>query len=265
MHGRESIYKKFKHATINAYKVIQESKILISLFPYPHVILNEKNEFARKRWQLLQWAVWYLLFFKEKSIEETVRIIFNKNMSVGDGGLKSNMKYQSPSLRVREDRVLQEGKERLYSVVERDNSVIVIPVSSSNKTILLKQYRHPTSQYSWELPMGGIDVNEIPDVAAVRELVEETNIKPQKIIKIGRYKAVPGLTPQDVYVYVAQITDRELQNALDKKNVDDIKESKIVTLEKVYQMVESGEITDGFTLVGLLYLKLYLKNHSLSS
>jgi asparagine synthase (glutamine-hydrolysing) len=251
--------KDFKHVVENAYKAIQESKALTTLFPYSYDILHEKSEFSRKRWQLAQWAVWYLLFFKNKSIEETTNIIFSKNMPKESHKLEDNIKYQSPYLKVREDKVLQGGRERLYSVVERDNSVIVIPVSSSSKTILLKQYRHPTSQYSWELPMGGIDINEAPDDAVARELAEETNIKSRQITQIGKYKAVPGLTPQDVYVYTVEVTDQELQDAFCKNNADNIEDSKILSLDEVYHMVESGEITDGFTLAGLLYLKLHQK------
>jgi asparagine synthase (glutamine-hydrolysing) len=249
--------RDFKYIIKNAYKVIRESKVLTALFPYSCDILHEKDEFSRKRWQLIQWAAWYLLFFKNKSIEETTKIIFNKNMPKENYKVESNIKYQSPYLKVREDKILQDGKEKLYSIVERDNSVIIIPISGSNKTILLKQYRHPTNQYSWELPMGGIDINETPENAVKRELAEEANIKPQQITQIGKYKAVPGLTPQEVYVFVIQVTDQELENALYKKGVDDIEESKIVPLNEVYQMAEEGEITDGFTLTGLFYLKLH--------
>lgn len=253
--------KDFKYATNNAYKVIQESKTITSLFPSLYAILHEKSDFSRKRWQLMQWAAWYLLFFKNRSIEDTTKIIFSKNMARENRRLESNLKYQSPNLRVREDRILRDGKEKLYSVVERDNSVIIIPISPSNKTILLKQYRHPTSQYSWELPMGGIDINETPEIAVKRELAEETSIKSQQITQIGKYKAVPGLTPQDVYVYIVHVTDQELQNALYKNGVDDIEGSKIASLEEAYQMTESGEITDGFTLTGLLFLKLHLEKN----
>ena len=252
----------FKHILRNAYKVIQESKILTALFPYSCDILDEKNEFSRKRWQLIQWATCYLLFFKNKSIEETTKIIFSKNMSKETHKLESDIKYQSPYLRVREDKILQDGKEKLYSVVERDNSVIIIPISTSSKTILLKQYRHPTNQYSWELPMGGIDISETPEDAVARELLEEADIKLRQITQIGKYKAVPGLTPQEVYIFTTQVTDEELENALKKSNADDIEESKIVSLSETYKMVEKGEITDGFTLAGLLYLKLYQEEKS---
>ena len=55
--------------------------------------------------------------------------------------------------------------------------------------ILLKQNtgilagkRRETSSHSWQMPQGGIDNNEDPYDAAIRELYEETSIKSIKLI-----------------------------------------------------------------------------------
>ena len=42
--------------------------------------------------------------------------------------------------------------------------------------------RNDVSQASWQMPQGGIDTNEKPETAALRELAEETGLKTVKII-----------------------------------------------------------------------------------
>ena len=42
--------------------------------------------------------------------------------------------------------------------------------------------RNDVSQESWQMPQGGIDTNEKPETAALRELEEETSVKTVKII-----------------------------------------------------------------------------------
>lgn len=175
--------------------------------------------------------------------------------------LGTTVVYENEWLRVRTDRILQNDKESIYGVIERSDSVVIIPLSQSNNTVLLKQYRHPTGLDSWELPMGGIDKHEFPEAAARRELLEETQIRASNIELLGVYFAVPALTPQRVHVFLTRVDEIDLVKAHAAEHVDDIQDSRIASIDEVYRMVSEGQITDGFTLVGLLYLKLHaIKN-----
>lgn len=173
--------------------------------------------------------------------------------------VESKIVYTSPWLQVREDKVSNDSGTRTYMVVERDNSVIVIPLSPRQKTVLLRQYRHPIRDTSWEFPMGGIDGNETPEDAARRELLEETGLSSQSLKLIGQYRAVPGLTPQQVFVFVALVEEGEFAKAQNPVYTDDIESSKIVSFDEVQMMAARGEIVDGFTLVGLLFAKIYFE------
>ena len=175
--------------------------------------------------------------------------------------LSKNLVYENPWMKVYEHKILRRGLEGIYGVVHREHSVIIIPLSTSRKTVLLKQYRYPTNEDSWELPMGGIGDQETEVQAARRELVEETGLESLSLEQIGSYYAVPGLTPQRVTILIAQVSENDIITMSPHAASDDIQSRKIVALSEVYEMVSSGIITDGFTLAGLLYLKLFLKKN----
>ena len=165
--------------------------------------------------------------------------------------------YQNPWMTVCEYAIIRRGMPGIYGVVYRQDTAVIIPVSKQGNTILLKQFRYPTSQYSWELPMGGVDDGESPEIAAKRELEEETGLHPNFFNKIGEFYAVPGLTPQRVFVYLAEVTDQDLYQAASRSiTEDEIAEVKVISVKEMYSWVEEGKITDGFTLGSLLFLYL---------
>ena len=48
-----------------------------------------------------------------------------------------------------------------------------------------KQSEYSNSPFRWQMPQGGIDKNEDPKAASLRELHEETGLKPQHVEIIG--------------------------------------------------------------------------------
>jgi len=64
-----------------AYEVINGVPELAALFP-KELLLN-KNEFSRKRWQITQWAAWYLLFCEHWSITDTTQFLFDEHPMKG--------------------------------------------------------------------------------------------------------------------------------------------------------------------------------------
>ncbi|MFH1505697.1 MAG: NUDIX hydrolase [archaeon] len=171
---------------------------------------------------------------------------------------KKKLVYENPWMRVLEYDITRRGEKGIYSIVERKDCALIIPLSPSQKTVLLKVYRFPTDSDSWEFPMGAVEKDEKIEATAIRELKEETNINAKEVTKIGEFLAVPGLTPQKVIVFVAHVSDKELDKSKAMK-VDEIKDIKRLSVEEVKEMVLSGEITDGYTLASMTYLMLYLK------
>lgn len=257
--------KELNYAVHNSYNILKNTPLKNSF-----KIEKSNKKFSRKNWHLVQFAAWYLLFFKNMSVSNTSKVLFSNPMEYNNSVnketkiIRSTIAYESTPFTVREDVITQEGQERLYSVIERPNTVIVIPIINHDRIILLKQFRHPTASYSWELPMGGIDEGEATEEAAIRELAEETDIQLQtdSLIELGKFNPAPALTSQQVTVFTVNIEKEKIEN-LDKEiNVDDIEEMKTVSIDEALTMVSAGEITDGFTISGLLFLKNHLTQNA---
>ena len=57
----------------------------------------------------------------------------------------------------------------------------VIVLNQNNKVFVAKRKDNPIDK--WQMPQGGIDFNETPFEAMIRELAEETSIKNIKVLK----------------------------------------------------------------------------------
>ena len=65
------------------------------------------------------------------------------------------------------------GNEPYYTIKSPD-SVLILPVTDDGRYIFVRQYRPAVGRYVLELPAGAVDESESADIAAKRELQEET-------------------------------------------------------------------------------------------
>lgn len=75
----------------------------------------------------------------------------------------------------------------------------VILAIHDGEAILVEQYRVPLGRACLELPAGlvGDDVEgEEAEIAAIRELEEETGYRAERMIDLGRYYASPGMSSE---------------------------------------------------------------------
>jgi len=90
--------------------------------------------------------------------------------------LASTCTYSDRWLTLRSDKVRLPGGVTLspYHVIEVSDWVNVVAISESGHIILVEQYRHAVRRTMYEIPAGHIDPQEEPELAARRELLEET-------------------------------------------------------------------------------------------
>ncbi|MDO8513374.1 MAG: NUDIX hydrolase [bacterium] len=170
--------------------------------------------------------------------------------------LDSRMVYTTPWISVREDRVIRpDGKEGKYSVIEMGHDVYIVAMDDQERFCLIGQHRYPTGSYSWELPGGNTDGEDIIE-AAKRELWEEAGLKARQWQEIGTYEEMNGTTDCVMHVILA----RELQLTEDNKMAEEaIDNAKKVTIEQALEMIKTGEIVCALTTAAILKTALILE------
>lgn len=152
-----------------------------------------------------------------------------------------------------------DGSLNTYTYVERQPSLIVIPIDEKNKEtrfLLLHEFRLPNQRRFWQFPMGGLPKGGEKVNHAKLELVEETGLKAEEIIEIGSFFIDPGLNTQKGIVLLASsLTDI---GETHRENTEDIAEMEWKTLSEIELMIKRGKIDDAWTLSALSYLRIFL-------
>lgn len=131
--------------------------------------------------------------------------------------------------------------------------VCIVPVLDNGELVMIKQFRTPVEEVIYEFPAGKIDHGEDPFETAKRELKEETGYTATEWIDCGATYPCPGYSTEKLYLYIAKGLSPGETNLDHGEVIDTFKISREEALEKA----KNGEIKDGKTLNGLLYLSLY--------
>ena len=166
--------------------------------------------------------------------------------------------YKNNYLEILVDTLKLDNKqwEHVHFLKSNKNGVGVIPCAN-DKIFLLKQYRYPTKEYLWQIPMGQIEKGQIGEEAAKAELQEEAGFTAKSFKKIGIISAEPGMSSQKVLIYVA----KDLSKVSTKRNYNEIViETRWVNMFQIDKMIKTSQIICGFTLSAILLYKInYLK------
>ncbi|KAG2485790.1 hypothetical protein HYH03_015501 [Edaphochlamys debaryana] len=93
----------------------------------------------------------------------------------------------------------------------------------NHQVLVVKQYRPPLGKYTVELPAGLVDKDESPQVAALRELKEETGYVGSFIGATGQQFLSPGLTNENMVTIFAEIDPDTPENRNPKQSKEDRK------------------------------------------
>jgi len=149
---------------------------------------------------------------------------------------------------VREKVTLPNGITKYYDIVKHRGAVVIIPLISKDKAIIIKQFRISVNQYIYELPAGSIDKGEKPLACAKRELIEETGYKAEIVKKIGILIPCPGYSTEILHIFKATGSRPACTVPAHAKDEDEIIEPLIVSRSQIRKMFKSGKILDAKTI-----------------
>lgn len=162
--------------------------------------------------------------------------------------LKRSVAFSCPWYRIAREKVrLPTDRIIDYYYVTIPPSVMVVPITTDGRMVLLRQYRYPTRTFSYELPGGNTD-GKSPLTTGKKELFEETGYRARQWARLGAFHPYSGMSNEVCYVYLA----RELRPG--RQRLEDREFIQVITMpiREVYRRVERNRIQDGMTLASLL-------------
>jgi ADP-ribose pyrophosphatase len=149
---------------------------------------------------------------------------------------------------------LPNGHTTDLEIVRHPGAAAVVPVDADGNVVLVKQMRYATGGFLLEVPAGKLDPGEAPEACAARELVEETGLRPGKLVSMGAIFTSPGFTDERIWLYVAT----DLQPAPQALEDDEVLTLERMPLREALEKALTGEIDDAKSVCALLRAPRFL-------
>ena len=177
------------------------------------------------------------------------------NKDLYEHPLNSTKVYTGKLLHVHRDEVrLPDGKTSVREFIRHPGAVVVLPITRSGELILERQHRYPLGRDFIEVPAGKIDPGEQTLACAQRELLEETGYKAQDWRYITTVYPCIGFADERLVYYLAQ----DLAFEGHQRDDDEFMEIFSLPLDRALAMVQTGEICESKTIIGLFWLEKIL-------
>ncbi|GHT13695.1 ADP-ribose pyrophosphatase [Planctomycetales bacterium] len=141
------------------------------------------------------------------------------------------------------------GKQLERHIIEHPGAVVILPILSDGRIVLIKQYRVAIDEEIIELPAGTREPNEPELITARRELVEETGYTAGQMTEVFQFYTSPGFVKEAMFLFKATNLIAGPTNMEDGEKIVPM----IVDLPEAMNLIKTGKIRDAKTLIGLLW------------
>ena len=152
-----------------------------------------------------------------------------------------------------------EWKVLTREAYDRGNGAVILLYNpQENKVILTRQFRLPTyvngNKEGWLMEAcAGLLDNDTPEVAIRRETEEETGLHIEHVDKIFEAYMSPGSVTEKLYFFIGHYTSGSRITAGGGVDDEDIEVVEL-SLSRAMEMIKSGEIRDGKTIMLLQHV-----------
>jgi len=126
------------------------------------------------------------------------------------------------------------------------------PGDPDPRVLLIRQFRHATDGWLWEIPAGRREHGEPPLATAHRELAEETGYRAASMEPLTAIWTTPGFTDEVIHLFAAS----GLTRGSSAHERDEVMEIHEVTWSETLRMVRDREIVDTKTLNAVLFAEM---------
>ncbi|MHB1604949.1 MAG: NUDIX hydrolase [Leptospirales bacterium] len=142
----------------------------------------------------------------------------------------------------------QSGRERTHESVLFGEGVAIVPLVES-RILLVRQFRPSIGQSILEIPAGKVEHGEDIQLAAARELEEETGLSGGTLTFLSSIWTTPGFCDERIHLYLSE------GGVLKKSHPDDgeeIEEILFLTVGEVWNRIRTGSLNDAKSVAGFL-------------
>lgn len=157
--------------------------------------------------------------------------------------------FQGGFLRVdKVDVMLPNGKPAEREVIRHPGAVALVALSDEGKVLLVRQYRAALERVTLEIPAGKLELGEDPQLAAERELEEETGYFAERLDYLMPVACAAGYSDEVIHLYMAT----GLHKGEAHPDPDEFVSAEWVDLEVLVDSVLDGRIEDSKTVIAAL-------------
>jgi ADP-ribose pyrophosphatase len=179
-----------------------------------------------------------------------------KDLDLIETCISSEIIAQGGMLLAKRDQVrLPNGGQSQREYVIHPGAVVIVAILANGNLVLERQFRYPLNRVFIELPAGKIDQGEAPLLTGQRELLEETGYTADEWVYLALQHPCIGYSNEVIHIYLA----KNLKQGEHKRDEDEALQLFEASLADCLAMVQRGEITDGKTIVALLWAEKYLQ------
>ena len=162
--------------------------------------------------------------------------------------LSSEQIYAGKVLTFNRDTVLlPNGNTTHLEIVRHPGASAVVPLKEDGRVILIRQLRHATGGYIFEIPAGKLDAGEAPEVCAARELEEEIGYQAGSLDHLTSIWTAPGFTDEVIHIY----RGTHLRPGTQQLDQDEVLEVVEWPLSEAMARIQDGTIRDAKTIIGI--------------